>query len=877
MTKPVTDTTPSAPIQSLNTHPIDQKIQSLKSRLQEELTNPEHLQNHAKNDEQLHQIKVEIKTRLVELQGKYYQDPNSLLDQAFKKAKKDPSQQERFDKLRAEAKHLTKELDSVRQAIKILQPRQRIYEIKTELQALCGSGYQDKNGLLHRTWQAYKSGKGCLEAHENLKKHKVALEQEQTILEARSRALLERIEPTSSEISLETLIQQREKAIAFETDLTHWCNEKRGSPEYRKRVHAAEKIRKCYREKRTGLDLARLQLTSLPRGIGQLTQLTHLDTSDNRLQNLPEEIRLLTQLTHLDVSGNQLQSLPEEIRLLTQLTHLNVSGNRLQSLPAWIVKLTQLTWLNIAGNQLESLPAEIRLPTQLTHLDASTTSLQSLPEGIRQCIQLTHLNVSGNRLQSLPVWIGQFTQLTELYANANRLQNLPTEIGQCTQLTNLVVCGNYLRNLPEEIRQCTQLTRLNVGYNLLQSLPAALAQLPRSAYIRADNNRLTPTIIQAFQQEIARQQALNPALGPRFEFSIYEPVRIAAQAAPKTLQEEITYWLMQFNQTFPVGDSIRSAFPEALLSTEGVETSTIYQSLFDQSEEVENRLSDAECTNLMNFLRRLQSIQDYLTLQTRPKTILRVVQMLHGAVTNQTFRDKLLFIIGDALSSCGDRVTICWNMIELYWNLYCCLGDKKDMPEEEWDPFLDKAKTLLVGAKRLELLDKHVEPIIRRKRLGDAIESKLFCQVQLREALQLSISTQGMLYAHMAGIDSEDLEELQGLVLSQTGSLEQIMDILAPLQLMVVEEGVLEPVDITIAKLWGEKIKQRYAEEFDLIVERADDEIYEIGQNMGLSEQRKLVAIKAISAQQQVEELRFIREKTTEWMQKPMRQLGVGG
>jgi len=114
-------------------------------------------------------------------------------------------------------------------------------------------------------------------------------------------------------------------------------------------------------------------------------------------------------------------------------------------------------------------------------------------------------------------------QLTALYVSNNQLQSLPREIGQLVQLTALYVSFNQLQSLPREIGQLVQLTALYVFFNRLQSLPATLARLQRSCTIIAEGNHLTLRAIQAFQQEIAIQQATNATLGPRFLFSIYDP------------------------------------------------------------------------------------------------------------------------------------------------------------------------------------------------------------------------------------------------------------------------------------------------------------------------------------------------------------------
>ena len=65
-------------------------------------------------------------------------------------------------------------------------------------------------------------------------------------------------------------------------------------------------------------------ISTLPPGIGKLTNLTHLRLWDNQLSTLPPEIGQLTTLTNLSLWDNQLTTLPPEIAQLTNLTGLSL-------------------------------------------------------------------------------------------------------------------------------------------------------------------------------------------------------------------------------------------------------------------------------------------------------------------------------------------------------------------------------------------------------------------------------------------------------------------------------------------------------------------------------------------------------------------------
>ncbi|MFM5896156.1 MAG: leucine-rich repeat domain-containing protein, partial [Dolichospermum sp.] len=74
-----------------------------------------------------------------------------------------------------------------------------------------------------------------------------------------------------------------------------------------------------------------------------------------------ELIRIIKQaakdeVTELDLSNNQISSLPREIGQLTNLQSLNIYNNQISSLPPEIGQLTNLQSLNIYNNQISSFP-----------------------------------------------------------------------------------------------------------------------------------------------------------------------------------------------------------------------------------------------------------------------------------------------------------------------------------------------------------------------------------------------------------------------------------------------------------------------------------------------------------------------------------------
>jgi Leucine-rich repeat (LRR) protein len=282
---------------------------------------------------------------------------------------------------------------------------------------------------------------------------------------------------------------------------------------------------------------------TIPRELGNLTQLTTLNLSPNQLTgSIPTELGNLTQLTELDLGGNQLTgSIPTEIGNLTQLTELDLGGNQLTgSIPAELGNLAQLTELDLGENQLISIPTELGNLSQLTSLDLSSNQLTgSIPTELGNLSQLTSLDLSSNQLTgSIPP---ELENLEQLSIGGNQLTGaictLVTEIPQveCEALVALynstdganwsdspdngwngtntpcnwwgITCNagqvteiylgyhNLNGTIPRELGNLSQLTTLNLSPNQLTgSIPTELGNLTQLTELDLGGNQLTGSI-----------------------------------------------------------------------------------------------------------------------------------------------------------------------------------------------------------------------------------------------------------------------------------------------------------------------------------------------------------------------------------------------
>ena len=117
------------------------------------------------------------------------------------------------------------------------------------------------------------------------------------------------------------------------------------------------------------LGLNNNQLTSVPTGLGNLTNLTVLGLDDNQLTNVPTQLGSLTNLQRLWLHNNQLTYIPPGLGNLTNLQRLWFQNNRLTSVPTELGSLTNVVILWLAHNRLESLPPALARLTKLKRIN----------------------------------------------------------------------------------------------------------------------------------------------------------------------------------------------------------------------------------------------------------------------------------------------------------------------------------------------------------------------------------------------------------------------------------------------------------------------------------------------------------------------------
>lgn len=95
------------------------------------------------------------------------------------------------------------------------------------------------------------------------------------------------------------------------------------------------------------LKLICLNLTSIPREIGLLTELKSITLGDNRLTDLPQEIALCRQLSNVELFRNNFSEFPQPLLDLKELKILDLTGNHLAALPDELGLLPKLETISM--------------------------------------------------------------------------------------------------------------------------------------------------------------------------------------------------------------------------------------------------------------------------------------------------------------------------------------------------------------------------------------------------------------------------------------------------------------------------------------------------------------------------------------------------
>ncbi|KAG5629315.1 hypothetical protein H5410_001032 [Solanum commersonii] len=259
--------------------------------------------------------------------------------------------------------------------------------------------------------------------------------------------------------------------------------------------------------------------SSIPNGIGRLTNLRHLNLSDSSFYGkIPTEISYLSNLVSLELSGYGLQldqrTFETVLQNLTNLEVLSLSPVNISSpIPMNMsssLRYVDLVDTNLRGVLTESfflLPNLETLKLSDNHflkgvfptLHPSNTLLElSIANTGISSDSLNILNLYGCQFSgSIPDSVGNLTQIRELdFSDNNFTGPIPSTISKLKQLTSLDLSDNiFIGSFPSTIVTLTHLQHLYLSSNSLSGpLPSNASMLQKLNFLDLSNNSLNGTI-----------------------------------------------------------------------------------------------------------------------------------------------------------------------------------------------------------------------------------------------------------------------------------------------------------------------------------------------------------------------------------------------
>lgn len=160
-----------------------------------------------------------------------------------------------------------------------------------------------------------------------------------------------------------------------------------------------------------------------------------------------------SEISTLNLSGLALTSVPKEVFLMNDLTELDLSNNLITELPSAISQLNQLRSLNLSHNQLQRISDHIENLELLECLDLSHNALSKLPDALWQMSTLVRLYLQQNLLQQLNLEACDLPLLEHLEINGNPITILPNELCRLTSLRDFYFTPEFITNVPQEVLQ----------------------------------------------------------------------------------------------------------------------------------------------------------------------------------------------------------------------------------------------------------------------------------------------------------------------------------------------------------------------------------------------------------------------------------------
>lgn len=306
------------------------------------------------------------------------------------------------------------------------------------------------------------------------------------------------------------------------------------------------------------------------------------------------------------------------------------------------------------------------------------------------------------------------TTLSLEHFNLHSLPNVFDNPKFRNKIKNLFLYNNHLARVPESIGNLQSLISLNLADNPeLTGLPSTILQLPPTCTVDITNCNFSQTVL-ARIREITREPGYA---GPRISHSMREQNSFFQSARAPSIEQSL-------RKLYRISGRNYHELPEL------------------------NRIP-----NLRSWLHKLTWVSDFRD-GSQQAFVTKIIEYLERANEDNEFREVLEATILDATETCGDRVAL--SVLNLGVAHKLSTLDLANMHE--------LYHLLTRGVLALDLLQDIARQKIPTLRMFDEIEVYLGYPVKLKEALNLPIDIESMLYFECSALSLQDLEDAKNSV-----------------------------------------------------------------------------------------------------------------
>lgn len=175
------------------------------------------------------------------------------------------------------------------------------------------------------------------------------------------------------------------------------------------------------------------------------------------------------------------------------------------------------------------------------------------------------------------------------------------------------------------------------------------------------------------------------------------------------------------------------------------------------AEELRAHIDKAYVWGVLQFLSMLLQSKEYVTEEYRPALRERVKEVLDIIINDPVSREEIIIRMLDAVDACADKPIWALGQMQVVVAIAHARGNR------------EKLRTLGRRIMRLNIVHKHVEAYINSMDRGvDDVSSYLRFEIELRDVLDLPVSSKAMIFPHSVSISKEKINAAREEALAVT-------------------------------------------------------------------------------------------------------------